>query len=146
MQTGMQKHTLKSGAWSELQAEAAAVRYAVFVEEQQVPLSMEMDSQDSSSLHVVAFDGCLPIGTGRLLSNAHIGRMAVLANYRGQGVGALILQKLMAMAYKRGERAVYLSAQLHALDFYARYGFEPYGDIYQDANIAHRMMRYAFSF
>lgn len=138
----MKSYTVKTGAWSELQTEAAAVRYAVFVTEQQVPLNREMDDQDARSLHVVAYANRVPIGTGRLLPNAHIGRMAVLAEYRGRGVGALILQKLIEAAQRRGEKAVYLSAQLQALDFYARYGFEPYGAVYQDANIAHRMMRY----
>lgn len=140
----MKNHTVKIGAWSELQTEATAVRYAVFVKEQQVPLLIEMDNADVNSLHAVAYEGRVPIGTARLLPNAHIGRMAVLAEYRGQGVGALILQNLVKAASKQGHKKVYLSAQVHALDFYTRYGFEPYGEIYQEANIAHRMMRYEF--
>lgn len=140
----MSSYRVESGAWSELEAAASAVRYAVFVQEQHVPLSLEMDELDRCSLHAVAYKDGTPIGTGRLLPNAHIGRMAVLAEYRGQGVGALVLQKLMATAKSRGDKIVYLSAQVHALAFYIRYGFEPYGAVYQDANIAHRMMRYEF--
>lgn len=138
----MPTKTVKSGTWTELKTDASAVRYAVFVQEQKVPLSIEMDDQDGFCVHAVAYDGDQPIATGRLLPDANIGRMAVLADYRGQGIGALVLQQLMAAAQQRGDKAVFLSAQLHALGFYERHGFEPYGDVYEDANIPHRMMRY----
>lgn len=138
----MKRYTINIGAWAELSTDASAVRYAVFVQEQHVPLSIEMDSQDAVCLHAVVYDHRLPIATGRLLPNAHIGRMAVLADYRGQGVGALVLKALVDLAKKRGDTAVFLSAQLHAMKFYERYGFVPYGEKYLDANIAHRMMRY----
>src|SRR5690554_5135574 len=98
----MPTKTVKSGTWTELKTDASAVRYVVFVQEQKVPLSIEMDDQDALCVHAVAYDGDQPIATGRLLPDAHIGRMAVLADYRGQGIGALVLQQLMAAAQQRG--------------------------------------------
>lgn len=134
-------NTLRIGSWDELQVHASVVRYEVFVQEQQVPKEVEIDALDPQCIHAVLYVDNQPAATGRLLPNAHIGRMAVRAAQRGQGLGAQVLLALVEQARQRGERAVYLSAQLHALPFYRKYGFEAYGDIYQDAGIDHRMMQ-----
>jgi predicted GNAT family N-acyltransferase len=117
------------------------VRRAVFIEEQHVPEALEWDEWDAPSVHLLAHtpDG-EPIGTGRLLPDASIGRMAVMAAWRGQGVGSGILSALLALARERGEPVVRLSAQSHAIPFYARFGFEPEGPEYLDAGIPHRLM------
>jgi predicted GNAT family N-acyltransferase len=129
--------------WQSARAEAAPIRHAVFVEEQGVPLEMELDEHDPASLHALAFDGGAAVGTGRLLPDAHIGRMAVRREFRGRGVGSAILLRLCEAARSRGEREVVLAAQLHALEFYRAHGFEAYGAVYQDAGIAHQDMRRA---
>ena len=130
--------------WERARAEAMPIRYAVFVEEQGVPVEMELDVHDPASLHALAFDGATALGTGRLLPDAHIGRMAVRREFRGRGVGSALLERLCEAARERGHREVVLSAQVHALDFYRAHGFEPYGAVYQDAGIPHQDMRRAF--
>jgi predicted GNAT family N-acyltransferase len=127
--------------WESARAEAMPIRYAVFVEEQGVPVEMELDQHDAASLHALAYDGATAVGTARLLPDAHIGRMAVRREYRGRGVGSALLVRLCEAARERGHREVVLSAQVHALDFYRTHGFEAYGAVYQDAGIPHRDMR-----
>lgn len=135
-------YQIETGSWQILKSKASSVRYQVFVQEQHVPISIEMDELDASSQHVVIEDQeGTAIGTARLLPNGHIGRMAVLSHHRGQGVGGLLLKTLLAMALEQGRKTVFLSAQLHARAFYTRYDFKAYGEVYQDANIDHQMMR-----
>ncbi|MFM7013067.1 MAG: GNAT family N-acetyltransferase, partial [Betaproteobacteria bacterium] len=103
------------GAWSEFQSQASAIRFEVFVQEQQVPIEEELDATDVHCVHALAFNGSgEPIGTGRLLPDGHIGRMAVLKSSRGNGVGAAILKRLTEQAHARGFTEVVLSAQTHA--------------------------------
>lgn len=127
--------------WSEAKREAQRIRVAVFVEEQGVPAELEMDEMDARCLHALAFENDQAVGTGRLLPDGHIGRMAVLKAWRGRGVGRAILQRLVAAARERGEREVLLSAQVHALGFYRAQGFAPYGEVYEEAGIPHQAMR-----
>lgn len=128
--------------WDASKAHAVPIRREVFVQEQGVPVELELDNEDASSLHAVAFNGSgLAVGTGRLLRNAHIGRMAVLSAYRGQGVGAALLRALLNKSLDLGYKEVVLSAQLHAQDFYAAHGFVAEDGIYLDAGIEHITMR-----
>jgi predicted GNAT family N-acyltransferase len=129
--------------WEKARAHAAPVRLVVFVEEQRVPADLEMDERDASCLHAVAFDDERPVGTGRLLPDGHIGRMAVLKEYRGKGVGGEILQRLMQAAKARGDREIVLSAQVRAVAFYLAHGFESFGPVYEEAGIPHQDMRRA---
>jgi len=136
---------IELGDWTSMRAHAEPVRFAVFVEEQQVPAEIELDEFDPLSMHALAFDAQgRVLGTGRLLPDGHIGRMAVLPQARGAGVGSALLQVLMQAARARGEREVLLSAQTHAIAFYARFGFVAEGEEYDDAGIPHRMMRLVF--
>jgi len=133
---------IELGTWQALRALAAPIRFAVFVEEQKVPAAIELDEHDPVSLHALAFDArATAVGTGRLLPDGHIGRMAVLAAARGGGVGSALLLALMSAARARGQREVALSAQLHAVPFYRRHGFVAEGSVYQEAGIAHVDMR-----
>lgn len=118
-----------------------AVRETVFIGEQRVPIEEEWDEHDAECVHVLATDEQgTPIGTGRLLPDGHIGRMAVLAHYRGRGVGAAILERLLLEAQHRGHKHLVLNAQTHAIEFYARFGFVAEGDEFQEAGIPHRRM------
>ncbi|MBS0346221.1 MAG: GNAT family N-acetyltransferase [Proteobacteria bacterium] len=132
--------TLRLGDWSELAAQATPIRFQVFVDEQQVPADMELDEFDALSCHALALAGEEAVGTGRLLPDGHIGRMAVRADWRGQGVGAALLQALIDEAERRGMRRLVLSAQTHALGFYTRFGFVPEGEVYDEAGLPHQMM------
>lgn len=118
-----------------------AIRRSVFIEEQNVPEALEWDEIDERCYHVLAFaaDGA-PIGTGRLLLDGHIGRMAVLKAWRGKSVGSAILKMLLVLAQKEGFAAVRLHAQTHAVGFYAKHGFEATGKEFMEAGIPHRAM------
>lgn len=121
-----------------------AIREAVFVIEQGVPMDLEWDGIDSDCTHVIAYtNDRAAIGTARLQKNGHIGRMAVLAGWRKQGVGSLLLQELIAVAQSRDLKSIELNAQTHALTFYQRFGFVAEGAEFHDAGIAHRHMRLA---
>ncbi len=132
---------IQAGNWDALRTSARIVRTAVFIIEQKIPLDLEQDTMDEQSLHVVAFDaGDQPIGTGRLLPDGHLGRMAVLAHARNRGIGASLLQALMLAAQRRGDAAVILNAQINAEHFYARHGFVRDGEVFFEAGIVHVAM------
>jgi predicted GNAT family N-acyltransferase len=129
-------------SWEEARAEASRIRTLVFVDEQRVPAEMELDEFDPRSIHALAYAGeARAVATGRLLPDGHIGRMAVLKAWRGQGIGGAILERLVETARARGEREVALSAQTQALAFYRHHGFVAEGAIYLDAGIPHQNMR-----
>jgi predicted GNAT family N-acyltransferase len=138
--------TVVTGPWAELGPAASAVRHEVFVVEQRVPVELEHDEFDAVSLHALAIDSNtgLALGTGRLLPDGHIGRMAVRREARGAGVGSMLLQALMREAQQRGDTAVVLHAQLTALGFYQRHGYAAEGAVFMDAGIEHIAMRHTF--
>ncbi|MFI9821321.1 GNAT family N-acetyltransferase [Streptomyces sp. NPDC052013] len=132
-----------------------AVRKEVFVAEQGVPEDIEYDAYDAGAVHVLAVreDG-VPLGTGRLLhgeaataknggdaSVGALGRLAVLREARGLGVGAALVRAIEEAARARGLTAVDLHAQTHALGFYERLGYTAYGPEFPDAGLPHRAMR-----
>lgn len=118
------------------------VREAVFVREQKVPLELEWDALDPDCVHVLARDQTSqPIGTGRLSPKHKIGRMAVLANWRGRGVGDALLLALLAAARERDWHEVSLHAQASAIGFYLRHDFLPQGERFIEAGIEHQAMR-----
>ena len=125
-------------AWSEARAAASAIRETVFVAEQGVPPEIELDEWDERCEHAlaVAADG-RAVGTGRLLPDGHVGRMAVLREHRGHGVGSAILGALIDRARSRAMARVVLNAQVQAAPFYARFGFAISGDEFEEAGIPH---------
>ena len=127
-------------SWERAHQLASPIRFQVFVREQRVPAEIELDDMDAPSLHAIAFENEKAIGTGRLLPDGHIGRMAILKEWRRRGIGAAILKALIDAAERRGDREIALSAQLHAVEFYRTHGFEPVGDIYEEAGIPHQTM------
>ena len=126
--------------WEQARARAAPIRFAVFVGEQRVPAEIEMDEMDPVCVHALAFHGQEAVGTGRLLPDGHIGRMAVLRAWRGRRAGSLILEKLVEAAKRRGDREAVLSAQVHAVPFYVLHGFSARGPVYEEAGIPHQEM------
>ncbi len=135
------KVVVRVGSWEQLGTAASAVRRAVFIEEQGIPAALELDARDAVAVHAVAFDGNgTALATGRLLPDAHIGRMAVIAAHRGRGLGATILRALVAVAQGRGMAELRLHSQASAIGFYRREGFTAIGDLYEEAGIPHQTM------
>lgn len=123
-------------------ADLRAVREPVFILEQNVAREEEWDELDALSHHVIARDlRGQPIATGRLTPERKIGRMAVLKEWRGRGVGAAVLRTLIERARELRYPEVYLHAQVNAIRFYEKFGFSAYDDEFLEANIRHRRMR-----
>ncbi|WP_318515114.1 GNAT family N-acetyltransferase [Photobacterium leiognathi] len=116
------------------------VREQVFIQEQQIDPEIEFDDLDSEAVHVLVMDGEQPLGTGRILADGHIGRIAIMKAARGQGLGAKVVQALVEYAQQQGYPRVDLGAQTHAVDFYRKLGFMPYGHEFMEANIPHQAM------
>lgn len=125
-------------------ADAYAIRRRVFIEEQHVPEEIELDEDDGRAFHVLALIDGRAVGCGRFVPHGDgevkIGRMAVRADLRGDGVGRAILEFLMGQARQRGFRRAVLHAQLSAEGFYLKQGFRPIGEVFEEAGIAHRKM------
>ncbi len=127
--------------WASHEEVLLAIRFEVFVEGQNVPHDEEVDGLDPDCVHVlVEADDGSAVATGRLLPDAHIGRMAVREPWRGKGIGGAVLEALVGAARERGEAKVVLAAQTHAIPFYSRHGFRVYGPVFDDAGIPHRWM------
>ncbi len=137
----IREYRIEIGDWPAAMERARPVRTQVFVEEQGVPQALEWDEFDAGSRHALALDADgNAIGTGRLLPDGHIGRMAVLPEWRAKGVGAALLRRLMEVAGETGKRRVLLNAQSQAAPFYARFGFTPEGAEFIEAGISHITM------
>jgi predicted GNAT family N-acyltransferase len=127
-------------------ADALAIRLRVFVIEQRVPFDEEVDAYDTlpDTVHALAYADERPIAAGRFYAHAdgsaRIGRMAVERFARGSGVGAAVLGALVEEARARGFTRASLTAQVAAVGFYARAGFESRGEIFLDAGIEHILM------
>ena len=140
--TSMPGFIVREVVWADAETQLAAIRRQVFVVEQHVPEALEWDGLDDDAIHLLATaaDGTA-MGCARILAQGRIGRMAVLETWRGHGVGRLLLQSAIASCGARGWPDITLSAQMHALDFYARDGFVVCSEEYLDAGIPHRDMK-----
>lgn len=143
--TGAVRFVVRTAAWAEAAAPLRRVRHDVFIVEQRVPEVLEWDDADAGALHALAEDAdAQVIGCARLLADGRIGRVAVLAPWRGRGVGSALLRRLVDDARARGNARVILNAQVAAMPFYARHGFVAGGDVFEEAGIAHRVMELRF--
>jgi YbgC/YbaW family acyl-CoA thioester hydrolase len=137
---------LQVGDWARLGAQASALRTEVFVQEQRIPLALELDEADAGAVHALACNRLgQPVATGRLLRGdtpgvGRIGRMAVHRVLRGGRLGQRVLTALMDAARARGDHTVELHAQRSAVGFYTRLGFEAQGAPYEEAGIPHQSM------
>jgi len=125
-----------------------AVRFAVFVDEQQIPRELEMDDRDADCLHWLATDEHgEPIATVRLDLHARgkVGRLAVLARERGNGVGRALMERLHDVARGRGLASVWCHAQISAAPFYTRLGYRVTSEPFEEAGIEHVKMEFALS-
>tara|TARA_B100000959_G_scaffold164181_1_gene172072 strand:+ start:125 stop:544 length:420 start_codon:yes stop_codon:yes gene_type:complete len=126
--------------YEENQKDICRIRFEVFVVEQNVPEGLEIDGLDDEAKHVLAYIDDEVIGTGRILSDGHIGRVAVLKKYRGLGIGNSVMRELIKWAQQNKLEKLWLSSQWHAHSFYIDLGFVCEGDIYEEAGIDHIKM------
>lgn len=124
-------------------AQCHAIRQDVFVDEQAVPPAEEWDDRDASAAHYLLVENGQALATARLRiigAMAKIERVAVRASARGRGAGAAIMRQVMAEAAQPGVTELVLSAQTHAVPFYAALGFVACGEEYLEAGIPHYRM------
>lgn len=132
--------------------QALAIREIVFIEEQHVPESMERDEEDATAYHLMAIRAGHAVGTGRLVDLpappegetgkwGRVGRMAVLQAERKGGVGSKLLHALEEEARRRHHDGIMLHAQLTAMDFYKRHGYQPHGAVFDEAGMPHLEMK-----
>jgi predicted GNAT family N-acyltransferase len=135
------RFSVRRADWPSEQTALRALRLAVFVHEQQVPEALEWDGLDDDAVHLIAEseDGT-PIGTARLLPSGQVGRMAVLPDWRAQGVGTRLLIELLRIASNAGYATPFMHAQTAAAPFYRMLGFEAEGEPFDEAGIAHQRM------
>jgi predicted GNAT family N-acyltransferase len=138
----MKNITIRTADWDADQSELSAIRKTVFVDEQQVPVELEWDNLDQSALHWLAItDAGKAVGTLRLLPSGQVGRMAVLAEYRGHGIGRALLESCISYAKQQDLFDLVLHAQIQAQAFYETSGFVAQGPTYMEAGIPHVDMR-----
>ncbi len=134
--------SMRSASWQDDQDEIVFVRRQVFIIDQKIPESDEWDDADENSSYVLAFSEKRDVvGTGRIEPNGKIARLAVIAEYRGQGVGSAMLTRLVEEARKKGFSQVFLHAQTHALNFYKKFGFVSDEEIFSEGGIPHVLAR-----
>ena len=125
-------------------AKIVQIRTLVFVKEQNIDSKIDFDGRDKSAIHVLAYLQKKPVGTARMLKDGHIGRVAVLPEYRHKGIGYALMQALLTEAKISGLSRLYLGSQVHALGFYKRMGFQSCGEIFMEAGIEHIEMEFSF--
>ncbi|MCU7931861.1 MAG: GNAT family N-acetyltransferase [Candidatus Thiodiazotropha sp. (ex Codakia rugifera)] len=136
--------TIREAQWPDERELLRQVREPVFITEQGVPPTMEWDDDDIMAYHLLALDEQQqPIATARLLGTGQIGRMAVLPDWRNQGIGTALLLTLVKRADSMGLERLFLHAQTSAESFYARAGFTPVGEPFMEAGIPHQKMSYS---
>ena len=129
--------------WIDDHTQLKNIREKVFIQEQKVTPELEWDGMDENAMHFLVFKDEEAIGCARgvMIKNyMQLGRMAVLKEYRGQGIGSALLEKAIVTAKLNQISSIHISAQFYAIDFYLKFGFEVMSDIYLDAEIPHRDM------
>ena len=140
----------RRASWADDEQALRLVRQAVFIDEQNVPSEEEWDGRDEASIHLICEDrDRRPVACARLWSRGdgclQIGRMAVLKPWRKRGIGASLMRQALSLAASLAaegfETRLCLDAQIHAIEFYARFGFRAEGPVFDDAGIPHRQMK-----
>ena len=130
--------SVRVAIWENDKEKLSEVRRLVFIEEQKVPEQLEWDGEDESSIHYLAEIDDKIVAVARLKPDGQLGRMAVLKEYRSQGVGHKLLQFIIKNLGNR--KNIYLHAQVSAIPFYKKHNFIECGDIFYEADIPHTKM------
>ncbi|BCK87319.1 acetyltransferase [Sideroxyarcus emersonii] len=134
--------TVSLVCWHDGEPLLRAIREAVFIREQNVPAELEWDGLDDTCRHALALSlNGDAIGCGRMQPNGHIGRVAVLPQWRKQKVGTAIIEALLDEARSRGYKQVDVDAQTYAIPFYQQFGFVEHGKEFMDAGMPHKKMK-----
>ncbi len=124
-------------------AKAYMVRAIVFIEEQQVAYAEEVDELEHSALHILGEMDGEPMAAARMRflgEYAKLERIAVRKSWRGRGLGHELVEYMLELARERGFHRFKMHAQAHLVDFYRVHGFEPKGEMFQEARIDHFLM------
>ena len=141
---------IETKSWTDASVAAYAIRHAVFVIEQGIAEELEIDEHDPIAEHALAYVDGQCVATARVFldeqdpSKAKIGRMAVLKNFRGQGIGTALLGEVIRVAMMQGASVFELHAQQSTVPFYAKLQFKPDGGPFDEVGIPHQRMRLAF--
>ena len=133
--------------WIDGHVSLSMIREKVFIEEQKVTSQLEWDGLDEEAIHFLVYQDEKAIGCARALvieNHMQLGRMAVLKEYRNQGIGSALIEKGMITAKLNQLSKILISAQCHAIDFYKKFGFEVTSEVYLDAGISHQDMELIF--
>jgi predicted GNAT family N-acyltransferase len=133
--------SLQTVNFSDHQAAIQFVRLTVFTDEQGVDPAVDLDGLDEAAAQILVLDNEKPVATGRMLADGHIGRIAVLPEYRKLGIGSRIMESFISQARADDFTKVFLGAQVSAVPFYETLGFRRYGEDYMEANIKHTPMQ-----
>jgi predicted GNAT family N-acyltransferase len=135
------KHKIIQTTWNAHNKELSEIRRKVFINEQHVPEELEWDKDDETSIHFLALDqNNNPLACARIKPDGHIGRMAVLKEFRNKGIGSTILIAIVDMAKRNNIKKLYLHAQTSAITFYSKYEFTICSAEFMDAGIPHKTM------
>ena len=127
-------------SWSEHSDEISRIRDKVFIQEQAVPRSIEMDGKDGECIHFLIFDENLPIGTARIKMDGKIERVSILKAHRRKGLGCKLMEFIINTAKQKGLEKIYLHSQMGSIDFYQSLKFIQKGEMFQEADIDHVLM------
>ena len=128
---------IKVVSWQQAEQDLRAIRTPVFIKEQAVAPDFEWDEIDQVAVHLLATQNNEPIACLRIIDFHKIGRMAVLKEFRRNGLGTTLLLEAVKICKAHGSKTVHLSAQTHAIGFYEKCGFKVTSAVYQDVHIAH---------
>ncbi|MCR8967049.1 GNAT family N-acetyltransferase [Streptococcus zalophi] len=142
------KYTLQTN--NTIYQDALRIRKTVFVKEQGVSETIEIDDKEDKCLHFVLYnDDQKAVATARLFpvntQQVILQRMAVLKTFRGQHLGQTLLKQMLETASKQHYQEMILHAQLTAKAFYQKLGFTAYGEIFEEAGIKHISMKKSLS-
>lgn len=136
-----QPFTVSLVNWHDGEPLLKAIRTAVFIKEQGVPEEMEWDEHDATCRHALALTlNGDAIGCGRMFTNGHLGRIAVLPQWRGKQVGTAIVEAFLNYAEAHDYPQIDVDAQTHAVPFYQRFDFVEQGKVFMDAGLPHIKM------
>jgi predicted GNAT family N-acyltransferase len=137
MKSNLNQVKIKQVIWQKAESDLRAIRTPVFIEEQFVTHEFEWDEIDANAVHLLATFDNQPIACLRIIHYQKIGRMAVIKQWRGKGLGASLLREAIDICKKQGSKSICLSAQTHAINFYLKAGFKQTSDEYTDVDIPH---------
>ncbi|GAA0432762.1 GNAT family N-acetyltransferase [Lentibacillus halophilus] len=134
---------IKQAATAKEQEDAYSVRSIVFIEEQRVPLELEMDEYDNKAIHLVGYEDNEPIAASRVRftdSYGKLERICVVQHQRGKSHGSQIIRAMEDTIKQKGFQTATLNAQIRAVSLYKRLGYEVVSDEFMDAGIPHVTM------